>query len=129
VNLFFNKSERIKSRKALEILLRKGSVHFVFPLRVVWMITEYPIESQAQVAFAVPKKRFKRANKRNLIKRRLREAYRLNKYDFYQDLSKKNIHIQMLIVYIAPEILNYKEIEPKIKATFDHIVANIQKTA
>ena len=128
MNLFFKKAERIKSQKALEILLRKGSVHFHFPLRVVWMVTDYPMESQAQVAFAVPKKRFKRANKRNLIKRRLREAYRLNKYDFYQKLSK-DIHIQMLIVYIAPEVLDYKEIEHKIKATFDHILAHIQKTS
>jgi ribonuclease P protein component len=128
MNLFFKKTERIKSRKALEILLRKGSVHFLFPLRVVWMFTDFPIESEAQVAFAVPKKRFKRANQRNLIKRRMREAYRLNKYDFYQKISNNGLHVQMLIVYIAPEVLTYLEIERKIKATFEHIVANIKKT-
>jgi ribonuclease P protein component len=128
MNLFFKKTERIKSRKALEILLRKGSVHFLFPLRVVWMFTDFPIESEAQVAFAVPKKRFKRANQRNLIKRRMREAYRLNKHDFYQKISNNGLHIQMLIVYIAPEVLTYLEIERKIKATFEHIVANIKKT-
>jgi ribonuclease P protein component len=129
MNLFFKKTERIKSRKALEILIKKGFVHFVFPVRVVWMITNHPIESQAQVAFSVPKKRFKRANKRNLIKRRMREAYRLNKNGFYQKLEEQNIHIQLLIVYIAPEVLTFREIDSKIKATFDHIVANIQKNS
>jgi len=128
VGLFFKKAERLKSQKALDILLKKGSVYFLFPLRVAWMVTDYPIESPAQVAFAVPKKRFKRANKRNLVKRRLREAYRLNKQHLYKVLNNQNIHVQLLIVYIANEVLDYHDIEPKIKATFDYIVANIQKT-
>ena len=93
------------------------------------MVTDFPIPGPAQVAFSVPKKRFKRANKRNLIKRRLRESYRLNKNNFYQDLHQKGIHIQLLIVYIAPEILSYQKIEPKIKSILEYIMANVQKTA
>jgi ribonuclease P protein component len=124
----FKKAERLSSQKAIESLIKSGSVHFLFPLRVVWMVTDFPIPGPAQVAFSVPKKRFKRANKRNLIKRRLREAYRLNKNNFYQDLNQKGIHIQLLIVYIAPEILSYQKIEPKIISILEYIMANVQKT-
>jgi ribonuclease P protein component len=125
----FKKTERLSSQKDLDNLIKKGSVHFLFPLRVVWMVTDYPIPGPAQVAFAVPKKRFKRANKRNLIKRRLREAYRLNKHVLYESLNQKDIHIQLLIVYIAPDVLSYQKIEPKIISILDYIMANIQKTA
>lgn len=129
MDLSFKKTERLSSQKAIESLIKNGSVHFLFPLRVVWMVTDFPISGPAQVAFSVPKKRFKRANKRNLIKRRLREAYRLNKNNFYQDLHQKGIHIQLLIVYIAPEILSYQKIEPKIKSILEYIMANVQKIA
>ena len=82
-----------------------------------------------QIAFAVPKKRFKRANKRNLVKRRLREAYRLNKAPFYLFLEEKKIRLQLLVVYIAPDVLTYHELEPKIKNALNNIMAAVQKAA
>jgi ribonuclease P protein component len=129
VNHTFKKEEHLCSRKAFETLLKDGSSLFCFPFRIVWMKTDYPLTCAAQVAFAVPKKRFKQAHKRNLIKRRLREAYRLNKQTLYRFLTDHEIRVQFLIVYIAPEILTYHEIEPKIKNALDKIMAAIQKTA
>ena len=125
----FKKEEHLCSRKAFETLFKDGSSLFHFPFRIIWMKTDYPLTYPAQIAFAVPKKRFKRANKRNLIKRRLREAYRLNKHPLYQFLTEHETQIQFLIVYIAPEILTYHEIEPKIKNALGQIMAAIQKTA
>jgi ribonuclease P protein component len=127
LSLSFHKEEHLCSRKAFETLISDGSSYFCFPFRVQWIKTDYPVPYPAQIAFAVPKKRFKRANKRNLIRRRIREIYRLNKQPFYQFLETKGVRIQLLIVYIAPKILTYHEIEPKIQNIMDHIMATIQK--
>jgi ribonuclease P protein component len=128
LNFSFKKAERLSSRKAFETLLKTGSTHYLFPLKVVWLKNEVHTQSPVQIAFAVPKRRFKRANKRNLIKRRLREAYRLNKASLYQFLNEKEVHIHLLIIYIAPEVLSYHEIEPKIKLALNAIMGALQKT-
>lgn len=128
MNFSFKKAERLSSRKAFETLLKKGSVYFLFPLKMIWLVNDVNTQSPVQVAFAVPKKRFKRANKRNLVKRRLREAYRLNKSPLYQFLNEKGIHIHLLIIYIAPEVLSYHEIGPKIKIALNSIMGALQKT-
>ena len=129
LELTFKKEERLCSKKAFENLLSSGSSSFLFPLKVIWIKTDYPLPHPAQIAFAVPKRRFKKAHDRNLIKRILREAYRHNKHPFYQFLSENEIRLQLLVVYIAPNMMTYHEITPKVKGTLDSIMAAIQKTS
>jgi ribonuclease P protein component len=129
LNLTFTKDERLCSKKAFENLLKSGSSTFIFPLKIIWKKTEGPLPFPAQIAFSVPKKRFKKANKRNIVKRRLREAYRLNKHLFYQFLDEKEIRLQLLVVYVAPEVMTYHDIEKKFKSALDGIMEAIQKTS
>ena len=72
------KAERLCSRKALEELFGGGhrSVS-AFPIRAVFMPTE---EEGVRIMVSVSKRHFKRAVRRNRIKRQLREAYRLQKH-------------------------------------------------
>ena len=129
MNLTFKKEERLCSKKAFENLLASGTSLFCFPFKLIWVKTDFPLSYPAQIAISVPKKRFKRAYERNLLKRRIKEAVRLNKPKFYLFLNNKEIRIQLLIVYVAPKVMTYNEIEPKIKATLDNLVAAIEKTA
>lgn len=57
---------------------RAGRAGFIFPFRYVWFAEADEIPS-VEVLFSVPKKFHKRANKRNLLRRRTKEAYRLQK--------------------------------------------------
>lgn len=81
-----SKWERICSRTQLERLFTGGkSKSFsVFPLRVVYLLTNQPDgdlqhEAPVKMMVSVSKRHFKRAVKRNRVKRQVREAYRLNK--------------------------------------------------
>lgn len=78
-------SERIDSKKQIDRLFRGGGSKAMsaFPLRVVYMLEESEADShgpQVQMMVSVPKRCFKRAVKRNRVKRQMREAYRLNKH-------------------------------------------------
>lgn len=67
------------------------------------------------VAFAVPKRSFKRANKRNLLKRRLREAYRLHKHAPFRKYQEEGKSVAFLIKYNSREIRTFKEIEKDMR--------------
>lgn len=78
------KEERICSRKLIERLFggREAKPMTAFPIRMVYLVCgrESAEEPQARILVSVPKRQFKRAVKRNRVKRQLREAYRKNKH-------------------------------------------------
>lgn len=78
------KAERINSKKQVDRLFRGGGSRAMsaFPIRMVYATQERSPECrepQVQMMVSVPKRHFKRAVKRNRVKRQVREAYRLNK--------------------------------------------------
>ncbi len=74
----FKKEERLCSVRLIQSLFHSGSSFVVYPFRVVYHIEDHEV-GRAQVLISVSKRRFKLAVTRNSIKRRLREAYRLEK--------------------------------------------------
>lgn len=74
------KLERLNSRILIEKLFTGGSKSLpAFPLRIVYMPVEGENLPTISLLISVPKKRFKRAVKRNRVKRQIREAYRKTK--------------------------------------------------
>ncbi len=92
----FKKAERLKSRKVIELLFKDGKSFGAYPLRLVFLKNEEP-RSNAPVQFtvSVPKRSFKSAVARNRIKRKVREAWRLNKHWLYEKLEKTEGQISL----------------------------------
>ena len=110
----FPKSERLVGKYRLEQLFTEGEAFISYPLRVVYFFAEKD-NSSVKTLVNVPKKRFKRAVKRNLLKRRMREAYRLNKESLRTVLEEKNRTLFVGFMYISNDILEYAVIEKKMK--------------
>ena len=67
------------------------------------------------MAVSVPKRLFKRAVDRNLLKRRIREAYRKQKPELYSSLMDNGISVQIVVQYRGREIANFKTIEQRLQ--------------
>lgn len=96
----------------------------LFPLRVVYM----PVEKQepsVSMLISVPKKRFKRAVKRNLVKRQVREAFRLNKSLLAEPLVAKDYGINVAFIYISDEIVPTAEINSKVCTLLSRIAEKL----
>lgn len=78
------------------------------------MESETDLLTPLQAMFVVPKRNFKRANDRNKLKRRMREAYRLNKNSVYEQLTPSGKQIIVAFIYTGKQQQKYKEIESAI---------------
>lgn len=120
-----HKEERLCSQKTIEDLFTSGESFLSYPLKVVFLKTELSQPSPVQAAFTVSKRNFKRAVKRNILKRRMREAYRLNKPGFYQEITAKNLQIAVMFVYIGKDIAEYPAIEKAMISAFKKLLGKI----
>ena len=119
----FDKTERLCSRKALDELFSGGRSKSQFPIKVIFRTSIYESAFPARVVFIVPKKKHKRANKRNTIRRRMREVYRLNKHKLYETLTAQKLDI--MFIYLSNEVLDYKQIELCMQSLLEHISRNV----
>jgi ribonuclease P protein component len=121
-NYKYSKKEKLKSKKAIEILFSKGKSISAFPLRVIYISKPEKEDVLINMGATVSKKNIKLAVKRNLIKRRIREAYRLNNGALKNQLEKSEIELNLMFIYTSKQILPYKEIEAKIKVILTRLI-------
>lgn len=108
MDLKFGKDKKLKSRKRIELLFESGQKANRFPIGMRYRLREGDTEG-FRAAFTVPKRNFKRAVDRNLLKRRMREALRVHQHEISKDLS-----VDFMLIYLSPRILNYWTIEKSV---------------
>lgn len=124
----FNKEERLCSIKLIERLYHSGSSFLVYPFRILWLKSDTDSSFPVQVLISVPKKKFKRAVDRNLLKRRIREIYRLNKsQSLYPFLNERSEKIILGINYIGNEIAEYALLEKKFISALERLKKHISE--
>lgn len=119
----FPLKEHLKSKKVIERLYAEGTSVTAYPLRAVFI--EQTIEEQdvtAAILISVAKKRFRHAVDRNLVKRRIREAYRTSKHPFIEALESNGMRMAVAILYIDTRHNSTAFIKRKMEKLLDSII-------
>ncbi len=110
----FPSKEKLKSKKQIELLFKSGQSVAAFPVLGIYL-TLPPSDIPLQTAVTVSKRHFKKAVTRNLIKRRMKEAWRLRKSDFSERLTESNLSGHIILIFIGKEVFSFAEIDRGIK--------------
>jgi ribonuclease P protein component len=111
------KEERMASKRLIDKLFRGGDSHSLvsFPIRLVYLLDnrgDGDTTAQKQILISVPKRCFKRAVKRNRVKRQIREAYRRNK-NFLPDLDEGRT-LLMAFIWLDDQLHSSETVEKKV---------------
>lgn len=116
------KAERLSSKILVGKMFEGGvSKSFsVFPIRIVYMPVEQG-EASVSILVSVSKRRFKRAVKRNRVKRQIREAYRKNKHLLVEEMERREQRLAIAFIYLSDEFVATAELEEKMKIALSRI--------
>ena len=124
-----SKTERLKSYKRIRVLFTTGLKFKVQPLLVYYQITSNATSEEKveflQMGVTVGSRYFKKAIDRNLIKRRIREAYRQNNQEIKLVLSNSNYRMDLFFVYTVSEKLSYDQIQEPMKKVLQNLVDKV----
>jgi ribonuclease P protein component len=125
----FHKQERLTGKRSIDLLFAKGRSVSNGPLKIIIRSSLSTQLYPAKAMFVVPKKKFKRAHDRNLLKRRMREAYRINKISFYHTLDEKGMKVSCALLYTSGKSDTYAVIEKAIKELLVQSVNKLKSPA
>ncbi len=118
-----NKDEKLTSRTAIELLFGEGKSLMAFPLRAAYRLRprgEHPV----QFLISIPKKRIRKAVGRVTLRRRVREAYRLNRRQLlFPALDEQGWGVDIAFVYLDSNLAPYSVINEKVTLLLQRIAS------
>ena len=120
------KYDKLCSRTAINHIFQGGKSAICYPLRAAFTIAPLH-DTPVQFLITIPKKKIRKAVNRVLLRRRVREAYRLNRSLLTPYLQQNNISLKVAFVYLSDEIADYDTINSKMQALLAKIIASIEK--
>lgn len=121
------RSERLHYKKDIDELFASGKGFVAYPLRVVFRPLPQTDglcdaeEPWVEMLVSVSKRYFKRANKRNRVKRLVREAYRLNKHQLQSSARQASCKIHLAFMFVGKELPDYSSVEVAVLKAFKRI--------
>ncbi len=121
-----NKSDRLKSKKAIERLFANGQSVKGYPVILIWETTLPPAPSGSiRAGFIAPRRKFPKAVDRNKVKRLMREAYRLNK-SIIEQVLPANLEINLMAMYMPAEIQTFQQVERGMIKALKRLAAKLE---
>ena len=121
----YNKFEKLKSRKQIELLFAKGKSISSFPVKVFYLPVEHTPEHPVQVGVGVSARNFKKAVDRNTIKRRMREAYRLHKLPLHEHLITNQKSVAVFILWIDKQLPTAAALQDLMPAVVEKLIKQL----
>lgn len=134
------KTERLKSRKQIQLLFTQGKSFSLPPFRVYYnfdspnsKLTAIGTQtgSERAVAFAVgvSSRNFKRSTDRNRMKRLIRESWRLQKNELQAKLKEDGKQLNVFFIYTGKELADFESIKKATAAVIQKLLRMQEKTA
>ena len=121
----YNKTEKLKSKKQLDYVFKKGKSFTVFPVRVLYAyITD---ETTLKTGVGVSSRYFKKAVHRNRVKRLLREAYRKEKEPLQNFLNSKQKQLSVFLLFVDKILPHHHLIQTKMNACITRLIKDLHE--
>jgi ribonuclease P protein component len=123
-NFFFPKSEKLCSDKLIDRLFTEGNREIgSFPVRLVYLQVSTEEISGINILVSVSKRHFKRAVKRNRVKRQLREYYRLNNQKLKSMLATNNQGLLLALIYTDGKLWSTEKLNKRLDSAFEKLLS------
>lgn len=121
-----SKAERLSRKRDIDFLFAEGKSFIAYPLRVVYTVIDEQRSVPASILISVSKKKFKRAVKRNAVKRQIRESFRTRKQALHEPLQATGRYLTIAFIYLEKELVSYETMEKAMEKAIRMLGEKIQ---